>query len=109
MLVTPRMALRRRVIGIAVGFVVIFLVHVVFIYIASVAENPDSSLNVRGFRRIVPANGLSDSVPFILWVIIARDFVWESAARVLSPRPSEAPAQADDGNRGETQCPRTES
>jgi glycerol uptake facilitator-like aquaporin len=94
--------LRRRSIGIAVGFVVIFLVHVVFIYIASTAENPDSSLNVRGFRRIVPANGLSDSVPFILWVIIARDFVWESAARVLSPRTDGAPAQAGESHGGES-------
>ncbi len=102
MLITPRMALRRRVVGIAVGFVVIFLVHVVFIYIASTAESPDSSLNVRGFRKIVPANGLSDSAPFILWVIIARDFVWESAARVLSPRSHGAPAQADENPGGES-------
>ena len=102
MLITPRLSLRRRSIGIAVGFVVIFLMHVVFIYIASTAENPDSSLNVRGFRKIVPANGLSDSLPFILWVIIARDFVWESATRVLSPHTNVAPAQAGESHGGES-------
>ena len=91
MLITPRLTLRRRVVGIGVGFIVIFLVHVIFIYVASIAENLDNTINVRGFRKIVPANGLSDSVPFILWVIIARDFVWESAGRVFSPQAGEAP------------------
>jgi Na+/proline symporter len=89
MLITPRMTLRRRMVGIAVGFVVIFFVHVIFVYVASTSINPDNTINVRGFKRIVPANGLSDSVPFVLWVIIAREFVWESAARIFSSQQTD--------------------
>jgi hypothetical protein len=92
MLITPHMTLRRRLVGIAVGFVVIFFVHVIFVYIASTSINPDNTINVRGFKRIVPANGLSDSVPFVLWVIIAREFVWESAARIFSSQQTDEAA-----------------
>ncbi len=101
MLITPRMSLRRRTVGIGVGFLVIFLVHVIFIYVASIAESPDHTINVRGFKQIVAVNELSDSIPFVLWVIIARDFVWESVARVISPRTEEVSAQTGGGGEGE--------
>ena len=84
MLITPRMTWQRRAGGTAIGFVVIFLVHVVFVWIASTAVNPDNTIDVQGFKRIVGANQLSDSIPFVLWVVIAREFVWESAARLFS-------------------------
>ena len=83
-LITPRLSLARRTIGLGVGFVVIFFVHVIFVYIASTSINPDGTVDVRGFKQLVGANQLSDSVPFILWVIIAKDFVWETAGRLFS-------------------------
>ncbi len=86
MIVTPRLSLRRRVVGTAIGFVVIFAVHVVFVYVASTAHQADGAAMTRqGFVRIVPANALCDSVPFVLWVIFAKDFVWQSVARVFGP------------------------
>jgi hypothetical protein len=93
MLITPRMTWQRRAGGIAVGFLVIFLVHVVFVWIASTAVNADSTIDVQGFKKIVAANQLSDSIPFVLWVVIAREFVWESAARLFTP--SQAGAERE--------------
>ena len=88
MLITPRMTWRRRAGGIAIGFAVIFVVHLVFVYVASDSASRDSAQTAQGFMRIVPANALSDSIPFALWVVIARDFVWESVARVLPSQPA---------------------
>ncbi len=94
MLITPRLSWRRRLGGTVAGFVVIFLVHVVFVYVATQVQADDRGLTADGFIRIVPANALSDSVPFVLWVVIARDFVWESVGRVFSP--SGAPRAGDE-------------
>lgn len=83
MIITPGMSLRRRVVGTIVGFVVLFFSHVAFAYIANQAVNPDNTVNSRGFRRIVAANGFSDAAPFILWVVIAKDWVWGYASRLF--------------------------
>jgi len=90
MIVTPRMSLTRRVVGTLVGFVVLFLCHVAFAYIAHDAIGANNEINSRGYRKLVAANGFSDAAPFVLWVVIARQWVWESAAR-LFVRPDEAP------------------
>ena len=90
MLITPRLSLMRRTIGLLVGFVVIFFVHVIFVYIASTSIHPGGTVDVRGFKQLVAANQLSDSVPFILWVVIAKDFVWEAAGKLFAKRSGEA-------------------
>jgi hypothetical protein len=100
MLITPRLSWKRRVVGTAVGFAVIFAVHLVFVYVASTALESRSAMTEQGFMRIVPANALSDSVPLVLWVLIARDFVWENVARVFSNSESAAP-DAPAGAEGE--------
>jgi hypothetical protein len=93
MLITPRLSVRRRVLGTLAGFVVIFVVHLVFVYVASTAVDARSPIMTsHGFMRIVPANAVSDSVPFVLWVFIAKDFVWESVAKVIAPATSADPA-----------------
>ena len=85
MLITPRMTWRRRLSGIAIGFGVIFCVHLIFVYVASTAADPGSrQMTTHGFMRIVPANALSDSIPLLLWVVFAKDFVWESVGRVFA-------------------------
>jgi hypothetical protein len=91
MIITPRMSLTRRIVGTLVGFVVLFLGHVAFAYIAHDAVGANNQLDSRGFRKIVAANGFSDAAPFVLWVIIAREWVWQSAAR-LFVQPGDAPA-----------------
>lgn len=100
MLITPRMTWRRRVGGTAIGFAVIFCAHLVFVYAAGEASR---QMTVRQFMRIVPANVLSDAMPFVLWVAIARDWVWETVGRVLgqdatrsSPGSSPGPPEPAD-------------
>ena len=89
MLITPRLSWRRRVVGTCAGFVVIFLFHVLFVYLVTTAQDPGAATMTRqGFMRIVPANALSDALPFALWVLIAREFVWESVAKLLGGQPS---------------------
>ena len=97
MLITPRMSWRRRVGGIAAGFGVIFVVHLVFVYVtndATAAAAGDATLTAHGFMRIVPANALSDSIPFVLWVIIAREWLWERVAHAF-PTPPAPDTPAD--------------
>jgi hypothetical protein len=90
MLITPRIPWRRRLIGIAVGFTVIFCVHLVFVYIANpTTTHGDAPLTAHGFMRIVPANALSDSIPFVLWVVLAREFVWEKVAKIFPAQPPQ--------------------
>jgi hypothetical protein len=84
MIITPRLPLRRRIIGIAVGFVILFLSHVAFAYIANQAVNPDNTINSRGFRKIVAANSFSDAMPFVLWIVLAKEWVGENAARLFA-------------------------
>ena len=88
MLITPRMSWRRRLWGSVAGFVVIFAVHLTFVYVASSALEPGRMMTTDGFLRIVPANALSDAIPFALWVVIAREFVWEKVSKVFTPPPS---------------------
>ena len=92
-IITPRLSLKRRVVGILLGFVALFLGHVWFAYIANQAINPEGTINSRGFRRIVAANGFSDAMPFVLWVIVAKEWVWERAAK-LFPKPAEEPTSS---------------
>lgn len=104
MWITPRMSWKRRIFGTLAGFAVIFCVHLVFVYVASTAGGgPSRSMTAHGFMRIVPANALSDAAPFVLWVFIAREFVWQSVARVFpgappAPSPSPSPTVETDGN-----------
>jgi len=90
MIVTPRLSLRRRVLGTLVGFLVIFCSHLVFVYAATQADAAGGARTPAGFMRIVPANTLSDALPFALWVLIAREFVWEKVSTVLGTAPPAA-------------------
>ena len=98
MVVTPRLSLTRRIVGTLVGFVLLFLGHVAFAYVAHHAVGADNTINSRGFQKIVFANGFSDAAPFILWVVIAREWVWQSASRLfVQPGAAEAPQPSDRG------------
>ena len=83
MIVTPRLSWQRRVWGTVIGFLAIFIVHLAFVYVASSTVEP-GGITREGFVRIVPANVLSDSIPFVLWVIFAREFVWETVTKVFA-------------------------
>jgi uncharacterized membrane protein len=81
MLVTPRLTLKRRLVGTLVGFLVIFIAQLVFVYLVDQEIGQSTQMTHNRFVRVVPANAMSDSLPFILWVLIARDFLWETVSR----------------------------
>jgi hypothetical protein len=92
MLVTPRMSPTRRAVGIAVGFVVIFLFQVFFVWYQYVAVPDPESLNQQTYSRFLPVMLISDSIPLILWIVIAKDFVQEITSKIFdSVDTGEAP------------------
>ncbi len=96
MLITPRLTLTRRLVGTLVGFLVIFVAHLLFVYAADLEVWESTAMTRNRFIRIVPANTMSDSLPFVLWVLIAREFLWESVAKVF--KAPEASPEASDGD-----------
>ena len=83
MLITPRLTLKRRVFGTLVGFGVIFMAQLAFVYVVDQDLSQGRGLTHSQFIRIVPANTMSDSLPFVLWILVAREFVWESVTGVF--------------------------
>ncbi len=80
MIVTPRLSLARRVLGTLVGFGVIFLGHLAF-FLVSIAVYAEHGMTPRAMSALFPVLLLSDSLPFILWTIIARDVLRDAVAR----------------------------
>ncbi len=84
MIVTPRMTLLRRAVGIAVGFVLIFFVHVLFVYAAEVVGVQGGEVNRQDiYEKMLPFILLCDAFPFVLWIVIAKDFVREVSAKLF--------------------------
>jgi hypothetical protein len=70
MVITPGLALRRRIGGMLVGFPLIFLCHVGLVaveFLAYTKHRPTSD----PFSTVFPAAMFTDAFPFILWAIIA--------------------------------------
>ena len=86
MIVTPRLSLARRVLGTLVGFGVIAVAHLAF-YVVSVAVYAEHGVTPRAMSALFPVLLLSDTLPFILWAIIARDVLRDAIARIRVPRP----------------------
>ena len=105
MIITPRLPLMRRVVGTMVGFGAIFVMHLIFVYVASDADAAGGRTTREGFMRIVPANTFSDALPFALWVVIARDFVWEKVGRMLG---TASAAHTQSESSAEMDVPETE-
>jgi hypothetical protein len=69
-----------------VGFGLIFLGHLAF-YVVSVAVYTEHGMTPRAISALFPLLLLSDSLPFILWAIIARGVLRDAVARFHMPRP----------------------
>ncbi len=85
MLVTPQMRLARRWIGIGVGFVVLFLSHVLLAWWAWVSFVRDGKSS-ESMLTYFPALVLADALPFLLWALFANRFLRDLLQRVL-PKP----------------------
>ncbi len=82
MLITPGMSLRRRLAGTVVGVPLIFLSHVGVVAVEHLAQTRDRPTS-DPFSTVFPAAIFTDAFPFILWAIIAKDFVRETFSRAF--------------------------
>lgn len=84
MIMTPRLTVMRRTAGIVIGFVLIFILQMFFVYMAERAGVRGGNLNPQVvYEAMLPVLLLCDSFPFILWIVFAKDFVQEMTAKVF--------------------------
>jgi hypothetical protein len=75
MILTPRLSMRRRLGGLAIGWLVLAAFHIALNGIAISAATSQ--------KRLPPmAAFTSDAMPFLIWYVIARDFVQATLRRV---------------------------
>jgi len=95
MIVTPRMTWTRRIVGTVVGFVVLFAFQVLFVYVDHISTvGAGQQRTQEGFETFFPLMLLSDSLPLILWAIIAHEFVRGIASRIFESAAPSAQANA---------------
>jgi hypothetical protein len=93
MLLTPRLTRRRRFGGLAIGVLILMLSHL--------------GLNALGVAMRTPlflpntASVVSDAAPFILWFVIARDFIRDTLQRVRKPNRATGPAPGSSSQNAE--------
>jgi len=91
MVITPELTMRRRIIGTVIGFVIIFFDHIGLVSMAFVAHSK-YGLTAKSFSTLFPALLFSDSLPFILWAIIASGYLKKAVAGIRKKSgPTDAP------------------
>ncbi len=88
MILTPALGWRRRLLGTLGGLVAIFCFHMVF---GAVPQTRNSA-----FPLPLPLMQFSDALPFLLWIVLARDFLLGAARDALEPRRSAQPVMASE-------------
>jgi hypothetical protein len=87
MVITPELSIKRRIIGTVVGFVIIFFDHIGLVSVAFIAHSK-YGLTAKAFSTLFPALLFSDSLPFILWAIVASGYLKKTVAGLRQKRPS---------------------
>jgi hypothetical protein len=90
MWVTPKMSVRRRVVGTLVGCALLFLAHVGLVGVEQWSQSkrrPTSD----PFSTLFPAALFADSLPFMLWAVIANRWLRDWFARIVGPAPPADP------------------
>jgi hypothetical protein len=87
MLVTPGLALARRLGGILLGIPLIFLCHVGLVAV-EVFSRTRHRPTEDPFSTVFPAAMFADAFPFILWALFANEFLRELLAKALGRSPS---------------------
>lgn len=84
MIVTPRMSWVRRSAGILIGFVAIFVLQLFFVYMSHRAGVQGGEVNTQViYEAMLPVLLFCDAFPFVLWIVIAKDFVQEMTAKIF--------------------------
>jgi hypothetical protein len=85
MLITPRLSFRRRFGGLVLGLLVLVASHLALNAMA---------VSLQATRHFPPTAALlSDAEPFILWFVLARDFIQESVKGIRNSSGSDARAE----------------
>jgi len=82
MAITPRLSVRRRVVGLLVGIALIFLCHVGLVAAESFAQSGERPTD-DAFSTVFTAAMFADAFPFILWAIIANRVLRDVLGRAL--------------------------
>jgi hypothetical protein len=80
MMVTPGLSARRRTVGTMVGFALIFLCQIGFTAVAYHVR-ANYGVSPRAFSALFPALLISDSFPFVVWAVVAHEFVRDVGSR----------------------------
>ena len=81
---TPGLSLRRRLVGTLAGCLLLFLAHVGLLGVEQWSQTrgrPTSD----PFSTLFPAALFADSLPFMLWAVIAHRWLRERLARLIGP------------------------
>jgi hypothetical protein len=89
---TPGLSARRRLLGTLAGCGVLFLAHVGLVGIEKFSLSKQRP-TADPFSTLFPAAIFADSLPFILWALIAHRWLRDRLARVTG-----RPARADSGD-----------
>ncbi len=84
MILTPKLSIRRRIGGTAIGLVILFLMHIAI----NLTANPET---LRLPRR---ASLVLDAAPFFVWVVIANEFVLNFMKRGTANATDEGSAKS---------------
>ncbi len=84
MILTPKLSIRRRLGGTAIGLVILFLIHIAI----NLTANPET---LRLPRR---ASLVLDAAPFFVWVVIANEFVLNFMKRGTANATDEGSAKS---------------
>jgi len=82
MLITPRLSPRRRLVGTALGILVIFLSHVGLVAWEALAHTSGRPTQ-DAFSTVLPAMIFADALPFILWAVIANRVLRDALGRAF--------------------------
>ncbi len=93
MVITPKLSVKRRIVGIAVGITVLFLGHIGLMSLAYVATS-NYGLTQKAFSVLFPGLLVNDSLPFILWAIIASGWFKEVITSVRKAHKSSVSSGA---------------
>lgn len=97
MAITPGMGLRRRLVGVGVGLLVIACFHL-FLFLFVDAAYVVLGRTRRALAKIVPLLLINDGIPFLVWLFLARDFL-RSLVPALREPASEPGDQGSPGRR----------
>ena len=87
-ILTPRLSARRRWLGLALGLLALFLLHI----FSQLWADPETLLFPFWAKMLL------DAAPFALWIVIAHEFVEDSLQRTLGRHPDPGPAKTKDSS-----------